>query len=215
MSVQYSPAHTDGFTAWENSVTNTYSLIGLSDRGYENVCDGTTSKLGFDYVAKRRSKVEVSGNDVTIFYPLQYDEDFSLVDVIKDFLSKMHYNYEVGYQEETCESKIAKLESWEAWGTTCVDPDNNSQEILFGKGVQVRQRGCSFAGIQFQLNQNDPDNKFWEPVDYADWKAETGLDFTPDCGHCQERVKTIFKFLYFKVTLATLLRVKSDRLSRV
>ena len=188
----------------------------MSDRGYENVCDGTTSKLGFDYVSKRRSKVEVSGNDVSIFYPLRYDDDVSLVGLVKDFLSKMHYNYEVGYQEETCEQNIATLEAFEDWDEKCVDPDNTDEEILFGKGIQIRQRGCSYKGIKFQENQKDPDNKFWEPVDYAAWKTETGVDFTQDCNHCQEGVKKRrLNLCNGSRGFSTLQRAKLQRLSLV
>ena len=97
----------------------------------------------------------------------------------------MHYNHEVGYQEETCEQKIATLKGLGDWGTKCLDPNDLSREIEFGKGVNIQKVICKYNDIEFRENRNNPNDTFWEPVDYNAWKLETGVDFTRDCQHCK------------------------------
>ena len=184
-SIDYSQAHKDGFNAWnkDNSAVS-YSLISLfaDPNGYNNVCTSRSSLLQFDYVSKRQTSFSRNGDNVSIFYPISYDEsdDNVVTNIVKDFLAKLHFNYEVGYQEETCQQKVAELDSWGEWGD-CLD--ENDKTVEYGKGVHKRTRGCSYKSgtpsVEFENSSG-----VWKPVDNDAWEAATGVAFNAlDC-HC-------------------------------
>ena len=189
--VEYSNEHLTGFTAWDGGKVNDYSLIDLfsGTQGYKNVCSNTATRSGLDYVTKRQTMFDLDGDSVHIYYPLSFDatDDTDMSLVVADFLSKLHFNYEVGYQEETCQTKLAMLNTWGAWGE-CVEKNDVLQAVDYGKGIHERTRGCSYTadvgGVSEVVNFVFGSGK-WAPEDENLWKTVTGVDFNElDC-HCQ------------------------------
>ena len=107
-----------------------------------------------------------------------------MTNVVEDFLAKLHFNYEVGYQEETCQVKLATLDNWSQWGE-CLD--ENDKAVDYGKGVHKRTRGCSYKSGGSSVEFGNVGG-VWRPVSTDDWETATGVVFNElDC-HCEGEI---------------------------
>ena len=135
-------------------------------------------------MSRRESNWRLEGDNLEIYYPLDYSRTIDMVDLIKNFLLNLHENREIGYQEETCVQLFAQLQSWNSW-STCQDDQGNI--ISFGKGNQLRTRGCSATaqdGTIISFTLDDGTGK-WVPANLDLWKQFSGNDFVEADCHCK------------------------------